>query len=112
VALGGSHAPSVVGGAVVVAFAVRRLMQAGPGASTALAVGARPVARWGIATALVVAGAAAVAGGYRDRYDTIHGMAYVATTYSMPVLVFGLTLASLAWRVVTSRPRGLDSSAE
>ena len=108
-AQGGS---SVVGGAVVVAFVVRRLMKAGPGASTALAVCARRVARWGIGTALVVAGAAAVAGCYSDRYDTIHGMAYVATIYSMPVLVFGLTVTSLAWRVVTSRPAGVDSSAE
>jgi Domain of unknown function (DUF4184) len=102
-AQGGS---SVVGGLVAVVFVVRRVRRAGPGASTALAVSARPVARWGIATALVVAGVAAVAGGYRDRYDTIHGMAYVATIYSMPVLVFGLTLASLAWRVVTSHRRG------
>jgi hypothetical protein len=108
-AQGGS---SVVGGAVVVAFVVRRLMQAGPGASTALAVSARRVARWGIETALVVAVAAAVAGAYSDRYDTIHGMAYVATIYSMPVLVFGLTVTSLAWRLVTSRPAGVDSSAE
>lgn len=80
-------------------------MRAGPGASTALAVSARRVARWGIATALVVSVAATVAGGYSDRYDTIHGMAYVATIYSMPVLVFGLTVVSLAWSVVISRPR-------
>ncbi|HEX9231614.1 MAG TPA: hypothetical protein VF869_06885 [Jatrophihabitantaceae bacterium] len=71
--------------------------------------GARRVARWGIATALMVAGAAAVAGGYSDRYDTIHGMAYVATIYSMPVLVFGLSVTSLAWRVVTSRRARVDS---
>jgi uncharacterized membrane protein YidH (DUF202 family) len=96
---------SVIGGAVVVAFVVRRVMQAGPGASRVVAVRARPVARWGIAAALVVAGVAAVAGGYSDRYDTIHSMAYVATTYSMPVLVFGLTVASLAWRLVTSMPQ-------
>lgn len=107
-AQGGS---SVVGGAVVLAYLVRRLMLAGPSASTALAVSARPVARWGIATALVAAVAAAMAGGYGDRYDTIHGMAYVATIYSMPVLVFGLTLASLAWRVVIRGPAGVDSSA-
>jgi hypothetical protein len=107
-AQGGS---SVVGGTVVVVYVVRRLMNAGPGASTALAVSSRPVARWGIATALVVAVAAAAAGGYSDRYDTIHGMAYVATIYSMPVLVFGLTVASLAWRVAASRPAGVDSSA-
>lgn len=99
---------SVVGGAVVVAFVVRRVMQPGPGASASLAVGARPVARWGITTALALAGAAAVAGVYRDRYDTIHGLAYVATVYSMPVLVSGLIVASLAWRVVTSRPLSRD----
>lgn len=91
---------SVVGGAVVGTFVVRRVMQARPAAPTALAVGARPVARWGIATALGLAVAAAVVGVYRDRYDTIHGMAYVATIYSVPVLVLGLLVASLAWRVV------------
>jgi hypothetical protein len=85
---------------VVVAFVLRRMMQARPRASTSLAVGARPVARWGIAMAIGLAIAAAVAGVYRDRYDTIHGMAYVATIYSMPVLVLGLLVASLAWRVV------------
>jgi hypothetical protein len=103
---------SVVGGAMVVAFVVRRLMQAGPDVSTALAVGARRVARWGIAAALVAAGVAAVAGAYSDRYDTIHGMAYAATIHSMPVLVFGLIVASLAWRVVTSLVAGVDSPAE
>ena len=112
----GSHwaqaGSSVVGGAVVAAFVVRRVMQAEPGASTALAVRARPVARWGIATAFVLAGAAAVASVYSDRYDTIHGMAYVATIYSMPVLVVGLTVASVAWKVVTARPADADSSAK
>jgi hypothetical protein len=102
---------SVVGGVVVVAFLVGRVMKAGPGVSTTLAVSARPVARWGIAMALVLAAGVAVGGAYKDRHDTIHGMAYVATIYSMPVLVFGLTVTSLAWRMVTSRPTGVDSSA-